>query len=182
MCWGERPLSRLHWAANGIRLEIFGGLNTGLLIVSSGGGSVNYDGVYNGQDVDPFKLTLDYNYKKDKAGGASVDRIPISVSGSLPFLEPSTLGAYYEFAERDKMQYKTLDFGLVGGLSYFINDGLFVSWRYVYGLGDIDRNDYDISLQFLNSDRSHVQRADKNRSLSMQFSVGFSFLRSTTGH
>ena len=158
------------------KLEIFGGLNTGFLIGSTGAGSVRIEDVTNGTlTPDPFLgLTLDYNFKKDKAGGASVERTTLYVNG-LPFSEPSSLGAYYEFDERDKMQYKTLDFGLVGGASLYFNEGLFVSWRYIYGLGDVDRNDYDISLQTLNSDNTHVHRADNNRSLSMQFSVGFSF-------
>lgn len=158
------------------KLEIFGGLNTGLLIGSTGAGSLRIEDVTNGTLApDPFlALTLDYNYKKDKAGEASLEQTEFTVNG-LPFSEPSTLGAYYEFEERDKMQYKTLDFGLVGGASFFFNEGLFVSWRYVYGLGDVDRNEYDISLQTLNTDRTHVKREDNNRSLSMQFSVGFSF-------
>lgn len=158
------------------KLEIFGGINSGLLIGSSGAGSVRIENVTNGTlTPNPYlALTLDYNFKKDKAGGASVEQTEFQVNG-LTFMEPSRLGAYYEFESRDKMQYKTLDFGLVGGASLYFNQGLFVSFRYIYGLGDVDRNDYDISLQTLNSDNTHVYRADNNRSLSMQFSVGFSF-------
>ena len=162
------------------KFEIFGGLNTGLLITSTAGGSINFEGISGGNQVKPypFLLSLDYNYKSDKAGEASVERTPIDVSG-LPYAEPSTLGAYYEFEARDKMQYQTLDFSLMGGASFYFNQGLYLSWRYLYGLGDVDRNDYDISLQtaqLVNSQvYTHVKRADKNSSLSMQFSVGFSF-------
>ena len=156
------------------KFEIFGGFNTGLLVGSTAGGTIQFEGESNGNPVDPFILTLDYNYKKDKAGGASVERITVDVNG-LKYMEPKILGAYYEFAERGKMQYQTLDFGLIGGVSYYINEGLFLSWRYLYGLGDVDRNQYDISLKDINSNNTHVPRADSNRSLSMQFSVGFSF-------
>jgi len=159
------------------KFEIFGGLNTGILLASTGGGSITFDGVQNGNAVTPFTLTLDHNYKKDEAGGASADRTIIDVNG-LTYAEPTRLGAYYEFEERGKMQYQTIDMGLIGGASYYINEGLFFSFRYVYGLGDVDRNDYDISLQTINSNNNihtHVPRADTNKSLSMQFSVGFSF-------
>jgi hypothetical protein len=156
------------------KLEVFGGLNTGLMISSTGGGTINFTGVSNGKPVDPFQLSLDYNYKSDKAGEASVERTVIIVNG-LTYPEPTYQGAYYEFDTRGKMQFKTLDMGLIAGLSYYINEGFFFSWRYIYGLGDVDRNQYDISLQTLNSNGTHVQRADSNRSLSMQFSVGFSF-------
>jgi len=156
------------------KFEIFGGLNTGFLVGSSAGGTIKFEGVSNGNPVEPFTLTLDHNYKNDDAGGASIERITINVNG-LTYMEPKTLGAYYEFAERGKMQYQTIDLGLIGGVSYYINEGLFLSWRYVYGLGDVDRNQYDISLQTLNTNGTHVPRADNNRSLSMQFSVGFSF-------
>ena len=76
------------------------------------------------------------------------------------------------------MQYQTLDFSLMAGASFYFNQGLYLSWRYLYGLGDVDRNDYDISLQDIQTvgqEYIHVKRADNNRSLSMQFSVGFSF-------
>lgn len=159
------------------KFEIAGGLNTGFLIGSNGGGSITFEGISNGNAVAPFTLTMDHNYIKDKAGGASADRTTIKVNG-LTYMEPTFLGAYYEFEERGKMQYQTVDLGLVGGLSYYINEGLFISFRYVYGLGDVDRNQYDISLQTINTNGTgftHVPRADSNRSLSMQFSVGFSF-------
>jgi len=157
------------------KFEIFGGLNTGILLASTGGGTITFDGTFNSLPVDQFTLSLNHNYKKDKAGGASLETTPITIGSSLPYLEPTFLGAYYEFEERDKMQYQTIDIGLIGGASYYINEGLFIGFRYIYGLGDVDRNDYDISLQTLNTDRTHVPRADTNKSLSMQFSVGFSF-------
>ena len=64
---------------------------------------------------------------------------------------------------------------LPNGLFDIANEGLFFSARYVHGLGDVDDNLYDVSLQSLNTDDSFKQRADKNTSRSWQFSVGFSF-------
>jgi hypothetical protein len=155
--------------------ELSGGLNSALLIASTAGGSTDFEGKSAlGTTVAPFEVGLNHNYKTDKAGEASEETITVSVDGR-PYAVPETVNAYYEFPIKDKNQYKTLDFGIVGCVSIFLNEGLFFSARYVHGLGDVDENLYDVSLQSLNPDGSFVQRADKNTSRSWQFSVGFSF-------
>jgi hypothetical protein len=63
----------------------------------------------------------------------------------------------------------------VAGASFFLNEGLFLSARYIHGLGDVDRNDYDVSLRSLNPNGTYIQRDDLNKSKSWQFSIGFSF-------
>lgn len=156
-------------------IELSGGLNSALLIASTAGGSTDFEGVSAlGTTVAPFEVGLNHNYKKDKAGGASEETISVNVDGRN-YAVPETVMAYYEFPVKDKNQYKTLDFGLVGCVSIFLNEGLFFSARYVHGLGDVDENLYDVSLKSLNPDGSFIQRADKNTSRSWQFSVGFSF-------
>jgi hypothetical protein len=153
--------------------EVTGGLHAGILMASTGGGNIqfNYNSAF-GETV--FDLNLNYNYKRDEAGEASAQTQQVNVDGRNYEL-PTALGAYYDFESRGKMYYKTLDFGLVGGISYFLNDNLFLSVRYIHGLGDIDRNEYDISFQSLQGNGAYVQREDKNTSKSWQFSIGFSF-------
>jgi hypothetical protein len=156
--------------------EISGGLNTGFLIASTAGGSTNFNGISAlGTTVAPFEVGLNHNYKKDEAGQASETTIDVIVDGRT-YQVPETVNAYYEFPVKDKNQYKTLDFGIAAGASIFLNEGLFFSVRYIHGLGDVDENEYDVSLQSLAADKvSFVQRADVNKSRSWQFSVGFSF-------
>jgi hypothetical protein len=156
--------------------EISGGLNTGLLISSAAGGSLTFDGVspITGAALNPYTINLNYNYKKDKAGTASTTTQLVNIDGR-DYPVPTIIGAYYDFTEKDKNLFKTLDFGLVAGLSYFLNQGLFLGVKYVHGLGDVDRNNYDISLQSLHTDGSFIQRGDINKSRSWQFSVGFAF-------
>ncbi len=156
--------------------EIFGGVNAGLLVASTAGGSIDFNGIAptTHNPVNPFKVKLNYNYKADDAGAASIETQTVNVDGSN-YSVPVSVGAYYDFASRDKQLFKTLDLGLVAGISYFLNQGLFISARYIYGLGDVDRNEYDISLQALQSNGSTLPRSDKNSSRAMQFSVGFSF-------
>ena len=155
--------------------ELYGGLNTGFLIASSAGGEIVFEGTSPiGNPVTPFELGLDYNYKKDKAGEASTATKDVTVDGRV-YTVPQFLGAYYDYPVKDQDLYETLDFGLVFGASYFLNEGLYISARYIHGLNDVDRNFYDRSLQALDSSGSFVQRADTNKSRSWQFSVGFSF-------
>lgn len=156
--------------------EISGGLNSGLLISSAAGGSLTFEGVspITGAALTPYTINLNYNYKKDKAGTASTTTQLVKVDGQ-PYPVPTIIGAYYDFPEKDKNLFKTLDFGLIAGLSYFLNQGLFIGVKYVHGLGDVDRNNYDISLQSLHTDGNYIQRADINKSKSWQFSVGFAF-------
>lgn len=155
--------------------EIMGGVNTGVLLASTAGGSTDFAGISGlGAPVDPFEVKLNHNYKKDKAMGASETLITVSVDG-LPYTVPETVMAYYEFETKDKNWYNTFDFGLVVGAALYINEGLYLSARYVHGIGDVDQNTYDVSLQSLNQDGSFIYRNDKNESRNWQFSVGFSF-------
>ncbi|HUR29993.1 MAG TPA: outer membrane beta-barrel protein [Saprospiraceae bacterium] len=155
--------------------EILGGLNTGILVSSAAGGSVEFEGVTPiGNALPPFGANLNYNYKTDDAGFAAEDVQIINVDGKTYEL-PQFLGAYYGFDHKEKSLYKTLDFGLIGGIAYYLNDGLYLGARYIYGLGDVDRNFYDLSLKELDANGNPVQRGDNNRSKSLQFSIGFTF-------
>jgi hypothetical protein len=155
--------------------EISGGVNMGVLLASTAGGDTEFNGISNlGTTVAPFTVGLNHNYKSDKAGEASSDVILVNVDGR-DYEVPETVMAYYEFETKDKNWYNTLDFGLVGNLAFYINEGLFLSVRYMHGLGDVDQNTYDVSLQELNPDGSFQYRTDKNESRAWQFSVGFQF-------
>lgn len=158
------------------KIEIHGGVNAGLLVSSTGGGAITFTPIspLTGNQLTPFNVSLDHNYKSDQAGGASPNNNKVNIDGR-DYNIPTFLGAYYDFGAKDKDLYKPTDFSLVAGISYFVNDGLFLSFRYMHGLGDVDRNDYDISLQSLGSNNTYIHRADENTSRSMQFSVGFSF-------
>lgn len=154
------------------KFEISGGLNVGVLLSSSAGGTIDFEGT--SPVTSPFRINLNYNYKSDEAGEGSPDTEILTIQGQT-YDVPKFVGAYYEFPEKDKDLYKTLDLGLIAGLSYFLNEGLYLGVHYVHGLGDVDRNEYDVSLKELNTDGSYIQRNDENKSRSWQFSVGFSF-------
>jgi len=156
-------------------LEVLGGINGGLMIGSTGGGSLTFEGTSPlNKPVTPFEVNFQHNYLKDGAKAASSVTQPVNVDGKN-YAVPISTGAYYDFETRDKALYRSLEFGIVGGLAYYINDGLFISARYIQGLTDVDRNEYDVSLVSLQPNGDKIQRADKNTSRTWQFSIGFSF-------
>ena len=158
------------------KLELCGGVNTGILLASTAGGSTNFEGISSlGNPIAPFQVGLNHNYKKDKAGEASSETFDVSIDGSFPYAVPETVMAYYEFETKEENQYKTIDFGLVVGAAFYINEGLYLSARYTHGLSDADVNNYDVSLQSQQTDGSFKYRVDDNKRRSWQSSVGFSF-------
>lgn len=155
--------------------EISGGLNNALILSSTGGGTLNFEGVApSGNEIDPFKVTLQYNFNKDEAQEAGPSDLQVRVDG-VTLLTPSTIGAYYDFEEKNGNQYETFDIGLIGGLAFYLNEGLYLSGKVTYGLIDADDNQYDISLHKLGTGNSYIYRTDKNQHLTIQASIGFLF-------
>ena len=134
-----------------------------------------FDGITStGKDIDPFKVILQYNFNKDKAQEASMQMLQVKVNNT-PIPTPATLGAYYDFDEKHGNKYNAFDFGLTGGLSYFLNEGLYIGGRVTYGLLDADDNQYDISLYKLDENNNYIYRNDKNQHLAINASIGFLF-------
>ena len=94
--------------------------------------------------------------------------------GGLTSNIPSFLQAYYLFPEDRGSYFSTIDFGLNVGAYYYWNQGLFLGGRFNYGLSDVTKDNYDVSRQSLNNGQ-FIQRSDKDRNISLQFSLGFSF-------
>ena len=156
--------------------EFLAGINIGVLMTSTGGGSLDFsDGIsQSGSPVDSFVITLQHNYSKDGARQAGPSNLPILVDGSI-VVTPSSTGGYYDYDVKNKNLYQTFDFGLTGGLAFFLNEGLFIGARLIYGITDLDRNEYDISYHKLDANNNYIRRTDKNTNLTIQASIGFLF-------
>jgi len=156
--------------------EFLAGINIGVLMTSTGGGSLDFsDGIsQSGNPVDSFVITLQHNYSKDGARQAGPSNLPILVDGSI-VVTPSSTGAYYDYDVKNKNLYQTFDFGLTGGLAFYLNEGLFIGARLIYGITDLDRNEYDISYHKLDANNNYIRRTDKNTNLTIQASIGFLF-------
>jgi outer membrane protein with beta-barrel domain len=156
--------------------ELLAGVNVSVLMTSTGGGSISISEAVSpsGNPVDSFGITLVHNYAKDGARQAGRNDLSVLVDGNTVYTS-STTGAYYDYDVKNKNLYQTFDFGLTAGLSFFLNDGLFIGARVIYGLTDLDRNEYDISYQKLDNNDQYILRADKNTNLTLQASIGFLF-------
>lgn len=156
-------------------LEISGGAGMGLNVGSSGGGRIVFNGSSSVTNlpVDEFRVDLNYNYKSNDARQVDPSFIDVRVDGQTLNV-PNRLGAYYWYVEKDKNYFKTLDFYLMGGLSLYLNEGLYLGGRVIYGLTDQDRNEYDISHQTSNG-TDFILRDDENKIITLQVSIGFSF-------
>lgn len=175
----EIPVTFYYKPTSWVELSV--GAQAGIQIGSTAVGQIIINGetTTNGQviNVNKFDFDVNYNYNKDKFN----DEIPagrsIEVAGENVIL-PTRLGAYSEFPEDYGKLFNTFDFSLVGGLAFFLNDGLFVSGRANIGITDITNDEADrvnvaevgSSTGIVTEKQNHI---DKN--FAIQVSVGFIF-------
>ncbi len=161
-------------------LEISAGAQAGILIGSTAIGQQGILGTANIDDqlfnVNELRFTLDYNYGKDSFDDEARLTNSVEIAGEfVPY--PNTIGAYYEFTEDYGKPYEFFDFSAVGGISFFLNQGLYVGIRANIGLRDITRNEAD-RVSVLAEDGvslTTVQRDDVDTNTALQVSVGFIF-------
>jgi len=164
----------------GSKLEVYGGVDVGFLVGSSGVGEYTYTStnVPGFPDVDEV-FELDYNYYQDDvAVNMPIDintKVVTIANNTRTITIPEKLGAYYlDYEEKDGSFYNVLDFGLTGGLAFYINSGLYISGTANYSLTDATNNFYDVSRTESNG-LEYISRDDKDTNLSFQASIGFSF-------
>jgi opacity protein-like surface antigen len=159
-------------------IELEGGLSAGFLVNSraSGGGTLTNTFVNGTQNRFPDDLSFnyDYNYFRDGVGTASIVEFnpdPLS-TGLIP---PGIIGAYYNSTD-DTPLYRRFDFAVIAGLSYFLNNGLYLSARYQYGLTDVTRPDNDRRITSLPGEPEVAfNTEDKDYHRTIQAAVGFRF-------
>ncbi|WP_420459910.1 porin family protein [Neolewinella sp.] len=157
-------------------LELEGGLSAGLLVNSRASGSASYTNTVDaqGRGLGTIVYNYDYNYFDDVIGRMAAQEL--SSNGTVANV-PTVVNAYYNSTDNTPL-YRRLDFGLVGGISFFLNNGLYLGARYQLGLTDTTRGEND---QRLFSDPSTVNGEieyntnDKDYNRVIQASVGFRF-------
>ena len=157
--------------------EIQLGAYAAILIQTAAEGSLRYDGksLLNGSSIGTLEFNLDHNYRKDDPGESkNTETVRVTVDGKQIDV-PKTLGAYYDFPEDRGSLYNTLDFGLVGGISYYLSRTLYINARLQYGLADLTRTDADLAKNKTGDNNALIFNADKDRNFTIQASVGFSF-------
>ncbi len=158
------------------RIELSAGVSAGILVASqAAGGELIYSGTTtDGISVDEFTLTLDYSYLSDDFERAPVEENhDISIGGEIVQV-PKSIGAYYEYDGEGEKLFNSLDLGLNAGVSFFLNQGLYIGARLNYGLSDVTKEEGDFSRVKMENNQ-FITRPDKDQNLVMQLSVGFSF-------
>jgi len=156
------------------KIEVMGGAYVSTLIGSVADGKLTFTpGSRQGNNFDEVEFTLDYRYRRDEAGEGDGEIKALSVSGR-GVDAPSTLGAYYEYNNVDKSLYNLLDFGLIGGLSFYLNDGFFINARLEYGLTDTTDDSADVSYSQVPNNQLFF-RNDVDQNFTLHTSVAFRF-------
>lgn len=154
--------------------EIEGGVSAGVMVSSRLSGGTTYSGTRFGADEEII-FNFDGNYYRDGAGGQSILAFATEPLPRTEVRPPSIVGAYYN-SNSDESLYRRLDFGLIAGVSVFLNNGLYVGVRYQHGLTDITQGEND--LRVTNEDNTggrsfNTDDVDNNRNVAA--SVGFRF-------
>jgi hypothetical protein len=154
------------------KIEFSAGLSAGFLVSSRASGEVEISGS-GFTNLDP--VSLEFNYLSDKPQELNNMNSSLEPVGGQTVFFPETLNARYQQLDDDDNLFNTLDVGFVGGISYYLNQGLFIGARVNYSLIDITETSQDISRSEINEDNTYVTRDDDDRNLLFQLSVGFSF-------
>lgn len=163
--------------------EVSGGAYLGLNIQSTGEGSLTYSSIEvqpnpssGGKLGDAIEFNLNQNYRGDDPGEAAQGSENLVVRvGATNFETPKTLGAYTDLKSDLGRLYNVLDYGLVGGVSYYLSNALYASVRLQYGLADITNNSADVAKSGVGENNVLLLRDDKDRNFVIQASVGFGF-------
>lgn len=157
-------------------LEVSGGVYGSFLVGSKGSGDLTFSGT--NPSVNEFTVQLNQNYIKDQlldyTQPLQGDFTNISIA-SQQFQLPAVLGAYTENETRDGNLYKVFDFGLIGGFSLYLNQGLYLGLRAQYGLTNLVNNNMKLQYSTPGPNNKPVLSEDKRTNLTFQASIGFSF-------
>lgn len=170
--------------------EVSAGGYAGFLVGAVGDGSLRYSGttvplgntVTNEAGTSELVWNLNHNYRKDNPGEGEGEEKIIARVDARNIEMPATLGAYYDYVEDRGSLYNSLDYGLIGGLAYYLSNSLYIGARLQYGLADVTNNNADMSkVEFdaftsgLQLSERYIYRDDKDKNFMIQASVGFSF-------
>lgn len=164
----------------GNKLEFNGGVYVGFLLSSTAAGQLEFNGnsALLNNAIENLILNLDYNYSRDEGINTPDDNTAFMFNADNAIINlPERVGAFFDKDESSSGNpYGTLDAGVTGGISFFLNEGLYVSANAQYGLIDVTKEEFDFS-QATNPDSNLnlTTRNDSDTNLSVQFSVGFSF-------
>ena len=161
-------------------LEISLGPSIGVLVSATGSGSTTFSGktyliggIASEKTVPEHSFTLEHNYLGDETGEADLSTTTLLKIGAEEVDIPANVGAYYDIPRGDGSFFNALDLGLNAGLALYLSKTLYIGGRFNYGLSDVTNNAYEFSQVKLDAQNARIPRADMDRNMSIQASVGF---------
>ncbi len=165
------------------RLQLDLGVAVGFLVDSKGLGTIKFgeESVLEAANPDPaqfIEMDLDYKTLRDEIGDLSGTTANTAKIDGTTRYYPRSPGAYYftDLEEKDGQNlFKTVDFTLQAGLSYYFTPGLRLGARFGYSLLDVTTNKYDYSTVNLTEQGDYIERNDKDGNIGVQIFVGLQF-------
>ena len=155
------------------RWEFHAGVYGSILVSPIGAGKLRF-----GTDINyEFEQGQDHDYDSDLAGmlfNPFINDILLIVNGEDSAVR-SIANAYDQYVVKDGNKYNKFDYGITGGISYYLNRGLFLGLKFDYGLKDLTNNRMDRSLKELGPDGEFILREDFDRNFGFHVSLGFTF-------
>lgn len=160
--------------------DIYGGAYVNFMVSSIGQGILEFGGTDTLTINHQFQQGLDHNYRSDIGGPSDFpaytnNRPILLISDDFDTFTQSIAGSYYQFPEKTANAFRGIDYGVVAGVNYFLNPGLYLGLRAELGLRDITDNRMDRSLGAINADESLIFRDDYDRHFGLNLSLGFRF-------
>jgi len=156
--------------------EFSAGVYASFLLRGEGGGNYRYTGDFPGNIE--FSSLLDQNFRNDRLPDYSQpftgEVTTIRIAGDQ-YQVPRSQGAYFEHERYEGNLLRTFDFGVTGGLSFYLTSGLYIGGRVQYGFINQFNPDMFISIKDLDAMNQPVLRTDTRQNLSFQLAIGFAF-------
>jgi hypothetical protein len=154
------------------QLQIYGGPYVSFTILARSTGAIRFtpDG------AEQLEVNIDYNYFSDEFGlDPELATENIEISGE-DYFYPESVGPYYELDEVENNLFEVVDYGLQGGLNFFITSGLYLNGEIMYGLNDMTNERVDFSIVTRDAGgEDFIYRDDFDRFISYKLSIGFAF-------
>jgi len=185
---GYLDLSAMYYYNVFSNIKVGVGATVGFLLNASGVGNTDFSGSFTESGIerrlDLITINNDYSYISDTAfpdpfgteTGILTNEVFTDGNALLDKLyAPREVGAYYDFTEKQGSFYKRFDIGVNLELRWELESGLYFGVRGNVGLLDVTNNYYDISRHKVDDNLQRISRADFDRNVSIQTSVGFNF-------
>lgn len=160
------------------KFEVNAGVYSNILISPIGQGILRFESHDRPEKI-VFRQSLSYNYLSDKIGyqkgGVPGEGIAIFSDDDEIVRLPQTAGAYYQYAEDLGSYMNRFDFGITGGVEYFVTRGFFVGINANYGFLDITNDAVDYRRSSLDENNEFIFDKEYDHNFGVQASIGFRF-------